>query len=92
MKALSIRDIQALKGKRKLAAVSTFSYPMAQLAQDAEIDVILVGDSLGMAELGMDSTLHVDIHHGAPYRSGCSQFGQCAHCGRPAVSRRASVF
>ncbi len=39
--------------------VTAYDYPSAKQAQQAEIDMILVGDSLGMTVLGYDSTVQV---------------------------------
>ncbi len=47
--------------------LTAYDYTTAKLLDDAEVDSILVGDSLGMVMLGYDSTLHVTmddmIHH-----------------------------
>lgn len=54
--------------------ISTYDYPSAKLAQAAGIDMILVGDSLGMVALGYNSTIDVTIddmiHHGKAVRRG----------------------
>jgi 3-methyl-2-oxobutanoate hydroxymethyltransferase len=54
--------------------VSLYDYPFARLAEDAEIDIILVGDSLGMVEQGHDSTVPVTlddvIYHSRAVRRG----------------------
>jgi len=62
---------QALKDKKKrgekIVRVVCYDYPMALLADRARVDGILVGDSLGMVQLGMSSTVPVTmeemIHH-----------------------------
>jgi 3-methyl-2-oxobutanoate hydroxymethyltransferase len=62
---------QALKDKKKrgekIVRVVCYDYPMALLADRAGVDGILVGDSLGMVQLGMNSTVPVTmeeiIHH-----------------------------
>jgi 3-methyl-2-oxobutanoate hydroxymethyltransferase len=47
--------------------VTAYDYPSARMVDEAEIDTILVGDSLGMAMLGYETTLPVSmdemIHH-----------------------------
>lgn len=50
-----------------ISMVTAYDYPTAALADDAGIDSILVGDSLGMVVLGYDTTLPVTLedmlHH-----------------------------
>ena len=41
--------------------VTAYSYPSAVHVDAAEIDVLLVGDSVGMVELGYDTTLPVTV-------------------------------
>jgi len=45
----------------KIAAVTAYDYPTARLASDAGIDLILVGDSLGMVLQGHANTLTVTM-------------------------------
>ncbi|TCZ81183.1 3-methyl-2-oxobutanoate hydroxymethyltransferase [Paenibacillus albiflavus] len=45
----------------KITVITAYDYPSAYLAEEAGIDVILVGDSLGNVVLGYDSTLPVTI-------------------------------
>ncbi|MDQ0192952.1 3-methyl-2-oxobutanoate hydroxymethyltransferase [Paenibacillus wynnii] len=44
-----------------LSMLTAYDYPSARLAEEAGIDLILVGDSLGNVVLGYDSTLPVTI-------------------------------
>lgn len=41
--------------------ITGYDYPLALLEERAGIDIILVGDSLGMTVLGYDSTLPVEM-------------------------------
>ena len=58
----------------KISMVTAYDYPSAKQAQQANIDMILVGDSLGMTVLGYDTTTQVTlddmIHHGKAVRRG----------------------
>ena len=58
---LTAPGITARKGGRKLTMVSTYDYPFARLAEQAGIEIILVGDSLGMVVLGHPSTVPVTL-------------------------------
>jgi 3-methyl-2-oxobutanoate hydroxymethyltransferase len=60
--------IRALKAEgKKITCVTAYDYPSARLASEAGIEILLVGDSLGMVVLGHDSTLPVTLedvlHH-----------------------------
>jgi len=61
-------DIQAMKvAGKKITMLTAYDYPMALLEDRAGIDIILVGDSVGMTVLGYENTLPVTmdemIHH-----------------------------
>ncbi|MEG0260601.1 MAG: 3-methyl-2-oxobutanoate hydroxymethyltransferase, partial [Lysinibacillus sp.] len=43
----------------KIVMLTAYDYPSAKFAEDAGVDMILVGDSLGMVVLGYDSTMPV---------------------------------
>lgn len=62
-----VKEILALKGKRKITMLTAYDYPIASLVDRAGIDMILVGDSLANVVLGLDSTTKVGmaemIHH-----------------------------
>ncbi|MBK9585667.1 MAG: 3-methyl-2-oxobutanoate hydroxymethyltransferase [Alphaproteobacteria bacterium] len=58
---LSISDIRARKNSAApLVCLTAYSAPMAQLL-DPHCDILLVGDSMGMALYGMDNTLTVTL-------------------------------
>jgi 3-methyl-2-oxobutanoate hydroxymethyltransferase len=51
------------KGKRPISALTAYDYPTARLLDECGIDVLLVGDSLGMVVLGFPDTTHVTLDH-----------------------------
>ena len=59
--------IDAKKSGRKIACLTAYDYPMAKLLDGADLDFILVGDSLGMVVLGHPDTTGVRmedmLHH-----------------------------
>jgi len=64
---ITVQEILAMKGKRKITMLTAYDYPLASLMDKAGIDMILVGDSLANVVLGLDSTTKVGmtemIHH-----------------------------
>ena len=58
---MNIQDIRNLKRKRKISSVTVLDTPTAKWATDAEIDIALVGDSLGMVSLGLKDTTYVTM-------------------------------
>ncbi len=60
----TINDFNKFKqAQRKITMVSTYDYFSAKLVEDAGIDTILVGDSLGITFAGNNNTLAVSIDH-----------------------------
>lgn len=61
-KRLTITNIIKMKQERNAISVLTaYDYPSAKLAEEAGVDIILVGDSLGNVVLGYDTTIPVTI-------------------------------
>ncbi|MGE7091851.1 3-methyl-2-oxobutanoate hydroxymethyltransferase [Lysinibacillus sp. NPDC048646] len=58
----------------KIVMLTAYDYPAATFAEQADVDMILVGDSLGMVVLGYDSTMPVTVadmvHHAKAVRRG----------------------
>jgi len=57
---LTVRDIQARKGAAPLVCLTAYTTPTARLL-DQHVDLLLVGDSLGMVLYGMPTTLGVTL-------------------------------
>jgi 3-methyl-2-oxobutanoate hydroxymethyltransferase len=75
-KKVTIRDVQKAKDEnRKLVMVTAYDYPFGLLADQAGVDIVLVGDSLGMVVMGLDGTVEVTmedmIHHIKAVMRGC---------------------
>jgi 3-methyl-2-oxobutanoate hydroxymethyltransferase len=62
---------------RKISVLTGYDYPMARLLEESGIDVILVGDSLGMVVLGYPDTTSVTmeqmLHHIAAVSRGAGK-------------------
>lgn len=73
---ISVPDIQARKGGRPIVCLTAYTTPIARLL-DPHVDLLLVGDTLGMVLYGMASTLPVTIDmmiaHGAAVMRGSSK-------------------
>jgi 3-methyl-2-oxobutanoate hydroxymethyltransferase len=66
---ITVTDIQARKAGPKLAMITAYDTPMAEVASAAGADIILVGDSLADNMLGfpdtLAATLDIMVHHTA---------------------------
>jgi 3-methyl-2-oxobutanoate hydroxymethyltransferase len=61
-KKLSILDLRAMKEKKeKIAWLTSYDFPTAQFAEAAGMEMILVGDSLGMCVYGYEGTVPVTM-------------------------------
>lgn len=74
-KKLTVADIRAMKAKgEKISVLTAYDASFARLLAEAGIDILLVGDSLGMVMLGYDSTVPVTmeemLHHAKAVRRG----------------------
>jgi len=65
---------QKVADREPITMLTCYDYPTANFQEQAEVDMILVGDSLGMTMLGFDSTLPVTmedmIRHSQAVRRG----------------------
>jgi 3-methyl-2-oxobutanoate hydroxymethyltransferase len=73
---LTIPQVKLLKSKRKIVMLTAYDYLTASYLERAGIDIILVGDSLGMVIQGMKDTLAVTvddiIYHTRTVRRGAA--------------------
>ncbi len=58
---MNVDEVRRLKGVRKIAVLTAYDYQTAKIIDVAGIDMILVGDSLGMVVLGYDDTKQVTM-------------------------------
>ncbi|MWB79703.1 3-methyl-2-oxobutanoate hydroxymethyltransferase [Pseudooceanicola sp. 216_PA32_1] len=75
-RSLTASDIRARKGADPLVCLTAYTTPVARLA-DADCDLVLVGDSVGMVLHGLPSTLGVTMEmmelHGRAVARGLSR-------------------
>ena len=74
-KKMTVLDFKKYKEEgRKFAYVTAYDYTTASIVDDSDVEVILVGDSLGMIMLGYSTTVGVTlddmIHHIRPVVKG----------------------
>ena len=87
-KPVRITDLRRMKqAGEKITMLTAYDTPTARLLDGAGLDVLLVGDSVGMVMLGHDSTLPVTldamVHHTAAVSRGAARR---AGGGRHAIS------
>lgn len=63
MKKLDANALRALKGKQAIPMLTAYNYPVARSMEKAGLPVLLVGDSVGMVEMGFSSTREVTVEH-----------------------------
>ena len=64
---ITVPKILDLKSKRQITMMTAYDFPSSKAVSEAQIDIILVGDSLAQVVLGHDDTLSVTmdemLHH-----------------------------
>jgi 3-methyl-2-oxobutanoate hydroxymethyltransferase len=71
---LQRKNLPADCQQKKITCLTAYDYPTARLLDEAGVDIVLVGDSVGMVMLGYDSTLPLTLeealHHTKAVRRG----------------------
>ncbi len=71
MNKITITTLERMKGAgEKIVAITAYDASFARLCENAGVDLLLVGDSLGMVVQGHDSTLPVTLDH-MVYHTAC---------------------
>ncbi|MGX2040792.1 3-methyl-2-oxobutanoate hydroxymethyltransferase [Methylocaldum sp. MU1018] len=60
---LNAESLRQMKSVKAIPMLTAYTFPVARSLEKAGIPVILVGDTVGMVEMGFDSTCHVTIEH-----------------------------
>jgi 3-methyl-2-oxobutanoate hydroxymethyltransferase len=65
---ISITDLKAKKKRgERIVMITCYDYPSARILEAADVDILFIGDTLGMTVLGYDSTIPVTmeemLHH-----------------------------
>ncbi len=58
---MNVPKIVSMKFKEKISMITAYDYTSARIADEAGVDIILVGDSLGMVMQGKTSTIPVTL-------------------------------
>ena len=90
MKRVTVPEIGRMKSAgERITMVTAYDWTFARLLDEAGVDMLLVGDSLGMVVQGQPNTLAVSITQpsrarsdierdgGIPASSGCTRTGSC---------------
>lgn len=77
MEKITVPVVRTRKGKEKLTMLTAYDYVFANIMDNAGIDMILVGDSVGSVLLGYPNTVPVTveemIHHTKPVVKGAKK-------------------
>jgi 3-methyl-2-oxobutanoate hydroxymethyltransferase len=60
---LHYNDLVQMKGVKPISMLTAYTCPVAGSIEKAGVSVILVGDTVGMVEIGFKSTRDVTIEH-----------------------------
>jgi 3-methyl-2-oxobutanoate hydroxymethyltransferase len=77
---VTVPELRARKGPGpKIVAVTAYDATMARLLDEAGVDVLLVGDSLGMVVQGLPNTLPVTLEEVCYHARAVARACRCAH-------------
>ena len=80
MKKVTIRTLKKMKDAgEKAVMVTAYDFTLARLFDDAGVDILLVGDSLGNVVQGHDSTLPVTVDHVVYHSAAVRRGARRAH-------------
>lgn len=93
MKKVTTTYLKSQKGKAKISSLTSYDATFARLVDNAGVDVILVGDSLGMVIQGHQTTIPVTIEDVIYHTSCVSRVVKRAHivADMPFMSYQAST-
>lgn len=72
-KKITVPIIRQRKNQAKIVAVTAYDYPTTLFADSAGVDLILVGDSLGMVLLGYPTTISVTMEDMLHHTKACAR-------------------
>ena len=82
MKEITVPIISSMKNNEKIVMVTAYDAPTAKIVDEAGVDIILVGDSLGNVIQGLPNTLSVTmdemIYHTKMVSRGIKNAHLCA--------------
>ncbi len=77
IRKVTVPEIRARKAGPKVSMVTAYDFTMARLVDEAGVDMILVGDSLGMVVQGLTNTIPVTVdeicYHGRAVMRGVAR-------------------
>jgi 3-methyl-2-oxobutanoate hydroxymethyltransferase len=77
VRKITVPELRARKGESPIAMVTAYDYTMARLVDEAGVDMVLVGDSLGMVVQGLQNTIPVTLeeiaYHGRAVARGLAR-------------------
>ncbi len=76
---MKAEELKQLKGTRKVTVLTAYDAQMARIQDNLGVDIILVGDSLGMVVLGYDTTRNVTMNDMIRHTGAVSRGVEKAH-------------